>query len=66
MGVVLHPIADGGTRLVTRVRTRYAGPAAPLSMMLMEIGDFPMMRKCLLGIKLRAEAAPLPATVGSR
>ncbi len=62
----LHPTANGGTRLVTRVRARYAGPAAPLSMLLMEIGDFPMMRKCLAGIKLRSEAAPPATTVGSR
>jgi len=63
---LLRPTADGGTRLVTRVRARYTGPAAPLSMVLMEIGDFPMMRKCLVGIKLRAEAAPMAATVGSQ
>jgi hypothetical protein len=62
---LLRPTVDGGTRLVTRVRARYTGPAAPLSLMLMEIGDFPMMRKCLLSLKLRAEAAPLAATVGS-
>ena len=63
---LLRPTAEGGTRLVTRVRARYAGPAALLSIMLMEIGDFPMMRRCLLGIKLRAETAPVAATVGSQ
>jgi hypothetical protein len=45
----------GGTRLVTRVRARYSGAAALLAAPLMEIGDFPMMRRCLLGIKARAE-----------
>jgi len=45
----------GGTRLVTRVRARYHGADALLAAPLMEIGDFPMMRRCLLGIKARAE-----------
>jgi hypothetical protein len=51
----LCPTATSGTRLLTRVRARYTGPGAPLSAALMEIGDFPMMRRCLLGIKARAE-----------
>jgi hypothetical protein len=51
----LRPTATGGTRLVTRVRARYAGAGALLAVPLMEIGDFPMMRRCLLGIKARAE-----------
>jgi hypothetical protein len=49
---------NGGTRLVTRVRARYewAKPmAALLSVLLMELGDFAMMRRMLLGIKERAE-----------
>ena len=54
----LDPLPDGETRLVTRVR-------APLSwsealsiawLAMFELADFPMMRKCLLGIKRRAEA----------
>jgi hypothetical protein len=52
-----------GTRLVTRIRARYAGRSALISALLMEIGDFPMMRRCLYGIKRRAEAAdrsPMP------
>jgi len=56
----LRPTATGGTRLVTRVRARYTGPGAPLSAALMEIGDFPMMRRCLLGIKARAERSARP------
>jgi hypothetical protein len=54
----LYPQSDGSTRLVTRVRA----PATwrrPLSMVwlpLLELADFPMMRKCMLGIKRRAES----------
>jgi hypothetical protein len=52
----LHP-EQGGTRLVTRVRARYdwSRPAAALvTVLLMELGDFPMMRRMLLGIRERA------------
>ena len=52
--------------------TKYIAPAALfwfrysalLTVILFELGDFPMMRKLLLGIKSRAEetAAPLPAS----
>ena len=52
----LNRTASGGTRLVTRVRARYTGWSALIGMPLMELGDFPMMRKCLLGIRLRATA----------
>jgi hypothetical protein len=41
---------------VTRVRLRYAGWSALIGIPLMELGDFPMMRKCLLGIRRRAAA----------
>jgi len=50
---------DGTTRLVTRIRKRYdwAKPAeAVLALFLNKFGDFPMMRRMLLGIKERAEA----------
>jgi hypothetical protein len=53
----LRATPAGGTRLVTRVRARYAGLGALLGAPLMEIGDFPMMRRCLLGIKARAECS---------
>jgi hypothetical protein len=49
---------SGGTRLVTRLRGRYgwdAPGAAIASMILIELGDFPMMRRMLKGIKQRAE-----------
>ena len=53
----LDPTIDGGTRLVTRVRSRssWAHPSSMLWRLMFEVADFPMMRKCLLGIKRRAE-----------
>jgi hypothetical protein len=56
----LAALPDGGTRLVTRLRDRYdwRKPAsALLSLVLFELGDWPMMRKELLGIRARAERA---------
>lgn len=48
----------GGTRLVTRLKARYdRGPFLPMTALLMELGDFPMMRRMLLGIAERAERA---------
>jgi len=55
----LTPLSDRQTRLVTRLRVRYEWRhpmSALLSMVLIEFGDFPMMRRMLLGIKRRAEA----------
>jgi hypothetical protein len=49
---------EGRTRLITRLRARYDARRpinALLSAALMEFGDYPMMRKMLLGIKRRAE-----------
>jgi hypothetical protein len=52
----LRAMPGGRTRLVTRLRQRYrAAPATVVTMILAEFGDFPMMRKMLLGIKRRAE-----------
>lgn len=54
----LEPIPGGATRLVTRLRIFYdwRQPAkAGFSVLLNEFGDFPMMRRMLLGIKHRAE-----------
>jgi hypothetical protein len=68
----LRPLPDGRTRLVTRLRQRYrVRPGGLLTVALAEFGDFPMMRKMLLGIKERAEAAPLrvisePTVLGPR
>jgi hypothetical protein len=55
----LTPLAGGRTRLVTRLKDRYDWTApglAILSVILFEFGDYPMMRKLLLGICTRAEA----------
>lgn len=56
---VLHDLGDGRTRLVARVHALYdwSRPATALfGVLLMELGDFAMMRRMLLGIKERAEA----------
>ena len=57
---ILTKLPNGHTRLVTRVfaRHEWAKPmSAVLSVVLLELGDFAMMRRMLLGIKERAEAA---------
>jgi hypothetical protein len=55
---ILRALPGGRARLVTRLRQRYrATPAALVTVILAEFGDFPMMRKMLLGIKQRAEMA---------
>jgi hypothetical protein len=54
----LVPLEGGRTRLVARLKQRYAleTPAsAILSLVLLEFGDFPMMRRAMKGIKARAE-----------
>ena len=55
----LVPLASGRTRLVTRLKqyNDWRQPAAALfTVVLFEFGDFPMMRRLLLGVKERAEA----------
>jgi len=53
----LYPIDMQQTRLVTRVRMRYRWTKATiLFSLLVEFADLVMMRKCLLGIKQRAES----------
>ncbi|MCW2573341.1 MAG: hypothetical protein JWO88_3399 [Frankiales bacterium] len=55
----LTPTPRGGTRLVTRIRAVYdwRHPATALfGVVLMELGDFAMLRRMLRGIKARAEA----------
>lgn len=66
----LTPLPADQTRLVTRLRIRvdWRHPAAAvLSTVLNEFGDYPMMRRMLLGIRVRAEraafAAAFPAEV---
>jgi len=54
----LHALPGGRTRLVARLRQHYrAAPATVITVILAEFGDFPMMRKMLLGIKQRVETA---------
>lgn len=54
----LDPKPDGTTRLVTRVRAplSWYQPLSIVWLVMFELVDFPMMRKCLLGLKRRAEA----------
>jgi len=53
---LLEPLPGGRTRLVTRLKQHYrVGLRLPVTLILAEFGDFPMMRKMLLGIKERAE-----------
>jgi hypothetical protein len=57
---VLTEVGDGKTRLVTRVHVRYdwSKPlGAVFGLVLLELGDFAMMRRMLLGIKERAETS---------
>jgi len=54
----LLPLDGGGTRLILRLKQRYAWErpgSAILTLVLLEFGDFPMMRRVLKGIKVRAE-----------
>ena len=56
---------DGRTRLVTRVHAVYDWRRpwwALIGVLLMELGDFAMMRRMLLGIKERAEAERVDAS----
>ena len=62
----LVPLDGGSTRLITRLKQRYAWESpgmAMLSLVLLEFGDFPMMRRVLKGIKARAERMTEPAAV---
>lgn len=64
---VLRPLDDGQrTRLVVRLKATDRLPWSLVSAPLLELGDFPMMRKELLGIKARAEAGDGSALTGGR
>ncbi len=56
-GWYLRPIEEGKTRLITRLRTKYdfSFPWI-IYYTIYDVGDIVMMRKCLLGIKVRAES----------
>jgi hypothetical protein len=54
----LTPLPGGRTRLVTRLKQRYPWESpgmAVFTLVLLELGDFPMMRRMLPGIRERAE-----------
>jgi hypothetical protein len=51
----LRPLPEDRTRLITRLKQRYR--LTPITVILVEFGDFAMMRKMLLDIKRRAEVA---------
>jgi hypothetical protein len=54
----LYPEGEGRTRLVYRIRMKYVWKwPVILGYFIIDVGDFVMMRKCMLGIKRRAEAA---------
>lgn len=63
----LYPINGEQTRLVTRVRNDYRKGLSNFifGILLIEPADFPLMRKCMLGIKRRAEARALNTTARS-
>ncbi len=53
---LLDPVDEGRTRLITRVRLRYRWTHPTILFYLpLDAGDIVMMRKCMLGIKHRAE-----------
>jgi hypothetical protein len=53
----LVPLGDERTRLISRLHARYdwRRPGTAVGALLMELGDFPMMRRMLRGIRERAE-----------
>ena len=53
----LDPMDVGHTRLINRMRDEYRWTSPMIAAQLLtDVGDFPFNRKCLLGIKERAEA----------
>lgn len=53
---VLRPTGDGGTRLVSRIRIAYNSVSGVAFAPILELADFPMFRRMLLGIRHRAES----------
>jgi hypothetical protein len=54
----LHPVGSGHTRLVVRLRLHVERTAPGLSLLaVMDLGDFVMQRRMLVGIRRRAESA---------
>jgi hypothetical protein len=64
----LLPLDGGRTRLVSRLKARYAWEkpgSAILTLVLLEFGDFPMIRRVLKGIKARAERMSAQRSTGT-
>ena len=64
----LAPLEGGRTRLIARLKQRYAWEkpgSAILSLVLLEFGDFAMMRRVLKGIKARAERLHAQCSTGT-
>jgi hypothetical protein len=64
----LLPLEGGRTRLTTRLKQRYAWAtpgSAILSLVLLEFGDFPMIRRVMKGIKARAERLHAQRSTGA-
>jgi hypothetical protein len=64
----LVPLEGGRTRLISRLKQRYAWEtpgSAILSVVLLEFGDFAMMRRVLKGIKARAERLHAQRSTGT-
>jgi hypothetical protein len=63
----LVPLPDGRTRLVTRLHTVYewSRPCVLVTVVLMEVGDYPMMRRMLRGLRTRAETLHRVRTTGA-
>lgn len=61
----IYPEGEAHSRLVTRVRVKYRlfSPAIAFNL-LVEFFDILMMRKCMLGIKRRAEKLPSKSSAG--
>jgi hypothetical protein len=51
------PLNGGRTRLISRLNTEYewSRPLVLGTVLLMEVADYPMMRRMLRGIRTRAE-----------
>ena len=66
----LIPLEDSRTRLVSRLKGRYAWResigGALSSLVLLEFADFPMIRRLLLNVKLRAERTPTAHALAGR
>jgi hypothetical protein len=63
LGLALGSVSKWETRLISRLHTFYdwRRPLTPVTMLLMEFGDYAMMRRMLCGIKERVETgAPQP------